>query len=178
MVALWQCVGYVHGVMNTDNMSILGLTIDYGPYRFMEYFNKRLVSNHSDSEARYCYENQPSTCKWNLLRLSEALDPLLSKDWSHDYVSTHFDELYSRTYLGTMARKLGFITTATPEKDTLEQLEFDLIESLLTVMQETSADFTNTFRSLAHISRDPANIDGDKKVLDLIVNEYCAPPEH
>ncbi len=56
MVALWQGVGYVHGVMNTDNMSILGITIDYGPFGFMEYFNPRLVSNHSDSEARYRYE--------------------------------------------------------------------------------------------------------------------------
>ena len=57
MVALWQCVGYVHGVMNTDNMSILGLTIDYGPFGFMEHYNPRLVSNHSDDQARYCYEN-------------------------------------------------------------------------------------------------------------------------
>ena len=93
-------------------MSILGLTIDYGPYGFMEYFNPRLVSNHSDSEARYCYENQPATGKWNLLRLSEALDPLLPKHFSTNYVNNHFDELYSKTYLGTMARKLGFITPA------------------------------------------------------------------
>lgn len=56
MVALWQCVGYVHGVMNTDNMSILGITIDYGPFAFMEYFNPLLVSNYSDNEARYRYE--------------------------------------------------------------------------------------------------------------------------
>jgi uncharacterized protein YdiU (UPF0061 family) len=56
MVALWQCVGYVHGVMNTDNMSILGITIDYGPFAFMGYFNPRLVSNYSDNEARYRYE--------------------------------------------------------------------------------------------------------------------------
>ena len=57
MVALWHCYGYVHGVMNTDNMSILGLTIDYGPFGFMEHFSKRLVSNQSDTEARYCFEN-------------------------------------------------------------------------------------------------------------------------
>jgi uncharacterized protein YdiU (UPF0061 family) len=69
-----------------------------------------------------------------------------------------------------MARKLGFITPAEPNKDTLEQYEYDLIESLFTVMQETSADFTNTFRSLAHICRDPAFTEGDKRVLDLIVN--------
>ena len=96
--------------MNTDNMSILGLTIDYGPFGFMEYYNPKLVSNQSDSEARYCYENQPKTCKWNLLRLAEALDPLLPLEWSANYVNSHYDELYSATYLGTMARKLGFIT--------------------------------------------------------------------
>ncbi len=77
MVALWQSVGYVHGVMNTDNMSILGLTIDYGPFGFMEHYNPRLVSNHSDDQARYCYEEQPSVAKWNLRRLAGALDPIL-----------------------------------------------------------------------------------------------------
>jgi uncharacterized protein YdiU (UPF0061 family) len=127
MVAQWQCVGYVHGVMNTDNMSILGLTIDYGPYGFMEYYNPRLVSNHSDNEARYCYENQPKTAKWNLMRLSEALDPLLSIEWSTNYVNSHFDEEYSSVYLGIMARKLGFITPKNPEKDSLETHEYEII---------------------------------------------------
>ena len=155
MVALWQCVGYVHGVMNTDNMSILGITIDYGPFRFMEHFDPRMVSNHSDNEARYRYEEQPKTCKWNLMRLSEALDPLLPIEWSSNYVNSHFDELYSQTYLSQMALKLGFTTAATSEeKQGLEDYEFDLIQSLFTVMQETSADFTNTFRSLSLLSRD------------------------
>lgn len=67
----------MHGVLNTDNMSALGLTIDYGPYGFMEHFNPEFVPNYSDKEGRYSYKNQPSICKWNLLRLAEALHPLL-----------------------------------------------------------------------------------------------------
>jgi serine/tyrosine/threonine adenylyltransferase len=151
--------------MNTDNMSIMGLTIDYGPFGFMEYFNPRLVSNHSDNEARYRYEEQPKTCKWNLMRLSEALDPLLPIEWSSNFLNTHFDELYSQTYLGQMALKLGFVTTATSsDKDSLDDHEFDLIQSLFVVMQETSADFTNTFRTLSLLSRDPS----DKETLKTV----------
>jgi serine/tyrosine/threonine adenylyltransferase len=178
MVALWQSVGYVHGVMNTDNMSILGLTIDYGPFGFMEYYNPRLVSNHSDSEARYCYENQPKTGKWNLLRLAEAFDPLLPLDWSQGYVDSHFDEQFSAVYLGTMARKLGFITSANPHKETLDTEEYELIQSFFKVLEETSADFTNTFRILSQISRDLKDTEGDHRVIDIIVNKFCAPVEH
>lgn len=76
-VALWQCYGFCHGVLNTDNMSILGLTIDYGPFGFMEYFDKKHICNHSDQEGRYCYQNQPKMCKWNLMRLSAALNVVL-----------------------------------------------------------------------------------------------------
>lgn len=72
LVAQWQCAGFVHGVLNTDNMSILGLTIDYGPFQFMEYFDKELVGNSSDHTGRYCYENQPEMCKWNCVKLLES----------------------------------------------------------------------------------------------------------
>mmetsp|Transcript_32089 Transcript_32089/g.31399 ORF Transcript_32089/g.31399 Transcript_32089/m.31399 type:complete len:152 (+) Transcript_32089:593-1048(+) len=78
LVALWQCFGFCHGVLNTDNMSILNLTIDFGPYQFMEYFNPGQISNHSDSDGRYSYENQPQSCKWNLIKLAEALDPFVN----------------------------------------------------------------------------------------------------
>jgi len=147
MVALWQCVGYVHGVMNTDNMSILGLTIDYGPFGFMEYYNPRLVSNHSDDQARYCYENQPSVCKWNLKRLAEALDPLLPLEESSQYIDTNYDELYSSEYLSQMGKKLGFFSDDIPSIDTLTETQFKVIESLFKVMEQTSVDFTNAFRA-------------------------------
>ena len=74
MVVQWQCCGFVHGVMNTDNMSILGLTIDYGAFGFMEYFDKNYTSNTSDKESRYSYQNQPQVVKWNLTKLAQMLD--------------------------------------------------------------------------------------------------------
>jgi uncharacterized protein YdiU (UPF0061 family) len=99
------------------------------------------------------------------MRLSEALDPLLPIEWSSNFLNTHFDELFSQTYLGQMALKLGFVTSATSsDKDSLDDHEFDLIQSLFVVMQETSADFTNTFRSLSLVSRDPS----DKETLKTV----------
>jgi uncharacterized protein YdiU (UPF0061 family) len=127
MVALWQSVGYVHGVMNTDNMSVLGITIDYGPFGFMEYFDPRMVSNHSDKEGRYAYENQPSVCKFNLMRFAEALDPFLPLEWSSNYLNSRYDEIYSGFYLTLMARKLGLITKSNPNKESLDDNEFKLI---------------------------------------------------
>jgi uncharacterized protein YdiU (UPF0061 family) len=82
MVALWQCYGFCHGVLNTDNMSILGLTIDYGPFGFMEYFDKKHICNHSDQHGLYMYANQPQICKSNLGRLAEALVTVLPKEES------------------------------------------------------------------------------------------------
>ncbi|TNV81379.1 hypothetical protein FGO68_gene17630 [Halteria grandinella] len=173
MVAHWQCVGYVHGVMNTDNMSILGLTIDYGPFGFMEYFNPRLVSNHSDQEARYCYENQPKTCKYNLKRLAEALDPVVPLAWSMEYIDKKYDEMYSAEYLDMMARKLGFKIQG-QVKSELSDAEFELISSLMGhVMPETATDFTNTFRILSKVTKE-GPLD---EVLDKLVS-YSAPIEH
>ena len=169
MVAQWQCLGYVHGVMNTDNMSILGLTIDYGPFGFMEYFNPRMVSNHSDNEGRYAYENQPAVCKFNLLRLAEALDPLLPVEWSANYANTQFDQIYSEAYLNTMARKLGFITSDQEDRERLEEQVFEVIKSLFKVLEECSTDFTNTFRFLQLISKEVLMTEGDKKVIELLV---------
>ena len=75
LVAHWQSLGFCHGVLNTDNMSILGLTIDYGPFAFMDYYNPKFVSNSSDHHGRYKYEAQPEICLWNLHKFAEALHP-------------------------------------------------------------------------------------------------------
>jgi serine/tyrosine/threonine adenylyltransferase len=89
MVARWQLVGFCHGVLNTDNMSILGLTIDYGPFGFMEHYDPDLICNHSDLEnGRYRYKAQPEICLWNLNKLAEALSLIVvidSKQASHLY---------------------------------------------------------------------------------------------
>jgi len=80
MVAEWQCVGFTHGVMNTDNMSILGLTIDYGPFGFLDSYNPDFISNATDQEGRYSFKNQPFICKWNLEKLYEVFSILLEKN--------------------------------------------------------------------------------------------------
>ena len=78
-VAYWQCCGFCHGVLNTDNMSILGLTIDYGPYGFMEHFDPKHICNHSDNKGRYRYEAQPEICEENLMMLADAIDPIIPR---------------------------------------------------------------------------------------------------
>jgi uncharacterized protein YdiU (UPF0061 family) len=80
LVALWQCVGFCHGVLNTDNMSIVGVTIDYGPYGFLDRYDPSHICNRSDDRGRYAYDQQPSICKWNLKKLSEALLPSLTSE--------------------------------------------------------------------------------------------------
>ena len=134
-------------------MSALGLTIDFGPYGFIEHFNPKFIPNHSDKEGRYSYENQPSICKWNLMKLAEALDPLLPFDKSSEFVKKNFDEFYSSKYLDIMAKKLGFILKDNKTKTQLSDDEFSCIEKVFTTMTDTYSDFTNTFRALSLISK-------------------------
>ena len=108
LVAKWQLVGFCHGVLNTDNMSILGLTIDYGPFGFMEHFDPNHVCNHSDLESgRYRYKAQPEICLWNLVKLAEALDPLVDLSWSKHRGEVLFWEVYRREYDNLLDKKLG-----------------------------------------------------------------------
>ena len=83
-------------------MSILGLTIDYGPYAFMEHFKPDFICNYSDNDGRYSYENQPAMVKWNLMKLAEALDPYIEEKESKNYVEMEFDTLFTATYLSVM----------------------------------------------------------------------------
>lgn len=139
LVAKWQACGFVHGVLNTDNMSIMGLTIDYGPFGFMEYFDQDYVPNGSDNSGRYSYRKQHVMCKWNLNKLAEAFHPLLPIT-SASTVLDHFDEIYDETYLNLMRSKLGLLVHK--HDDSL------LISNLLETMQTTRADFTEVFRAL------------------------------
>lgn len=88
LAAKWQCCGFCHGVLNTDNMSILSLTIDYGPFGWMEHFDPDYVCNHSDNDrGRYRYKAQPEICKWNLYKLCEALDPYVDLVTSQNFIN-------------------------------------------------------------------------------------------
>nr|XP_055184434.1 protein adenylyltransferase SelO, mitochondrial isoform X2 [Nyctereutes procyonoides] len=109
MVAEWQCVGFCHGVLNTDNMSIVGLTIDYGPFGFLDRYDPDHVCNASDNAGRYTYSKQPEVCKWNLQKLLEALEPELPRELGEAILAEEFDSEFHRHYLQKMRRKLGLV---------------------------------------------------------------------
>lgn len=170
LVAQWQCVGFCHGVLNTDNMSILGLTLDYGPYGFMDRFDPDFICNASDNSGRYSYQAQPAVCRWNLVKLAEALAPELPPDRAEAVLDEYLD-LYNRFYLGNMRKKLGLLKKEEPEDEIL-------ITELLQTMHNTGADFTNTFRSLSLIScpteeNSEGEEDSVKKATDFLI-EQCA----
>ncbi|KAF7698966.1 selenoprotein O1, partial [Silurus meridionalis] len=144
LVAQWQCVGFCHGVLNTDNMSILGLTLDYGPFGFMDRFDPEFICNASDNSGRYSYQAQPEICRWNLARLAEALNPNLPPDRAQA-VLEEYTPLFNTFYLSNMRRKLGLLRKEEPEDEIL-------ITSLMQTMHNTGADFTSTFRCLSQIS--------------------------
>ena len=146
LIARWQHVGFIHGVMNTDNMSVAGETIDYGPCAFMDTYHPGTVYSSIDTAGRYAYGNQPRVAFWNLTRLAEALLPLLDDDADAAMASAHaaldqFAAVFKSAYLDGMRRKLGL---AVPQEDDLA-----LVQDLLDRMAENHADFTLTFRRLA-----------------------------
>ncbi|KAM5250604.1 protein adenylyltransferase SelO, mitochondrial [Hipposideros larvatus] len=141
-VAEWQCVGFCHGVLNTDNMSVVGLTIDYGPFGFLDRYDPDHVCNASDNAGRYAYSKQPEVCKWNLQKLAEALEPELPLELAEAILAEDYDAEFRRHYLHKMRRKLGLIQAACEE-------DAALVAQLLETMQQTGADFTNTFYLLS-----------------------------
>ena len=149
LVAHWQGVGFVHGVMNTDNTNISGETIDYGPCAFLDTYSAGKVFSSIDRMGRYAFANQPGIAQWNLAMLAQCLMPLMDSDdnkalelaqASIDTYSARFKEYY----LGTMRKKLGLQTVVAEDGD--------LIKGLLSAMESGSADFTTTFRALASVA--------------------------
>ncbi|UOQ95723.1 YdiU family protein [Halobacillus shinanisalinarum] len=145
LIAKWQLVGFIHGVMNTDNMTISGETIDYGPCAFMDEYNPATVFSSIDVQGRYAYQNQPPIGQWNLARFAEALLPLFHEDQDHavelaEEALAKFEKLYHSYWLKGMRRKLGIQNE--------EEQDEPLIEDLLGIMENYRADFTNTFRAL------------------------------
>ncbi|KAK9504224.1 hypothetical protein O3M35_010606 [Rhynocoris fuscipes] len=140
LVVAWQAIGFTHGVMNTDNISIAGVTIDYGPYGFMEAYDPLYVPNHSDSQARYCYGNQIKIMLYNLLMLIQALTPLIRRDQIEEVArlmkkeSQYIEEKLQETF----SKKLGLTENSTK-----------LVEILINIFEETKADFVMTFRNIS-----------------------------
>ena len=107
LVAEWQSVGWVHGVLNTDNMSILGLTIDYGPFGFLDRYDPDHIFNGSDTAGRYTYRNQIDICEWNCVKLAEALSPVIDLNNLKDFVKNNFKSEFQRVYMEKMRKKVG-----------------------------------------------------------------------
>ena len=146
LVASWMTVGFIHGVMNTDNMAISGETIDYGPCAFMDAYDPATVFSSIDVNGRYAYGNQPAILTWNLTRLAETLIPLVNKDKDESIkllteVLQLIKPVYTNYWLSLMRSKIGL------SKE--EQNDIELITNLLEIMEEEKADFTNSFRLLS-----------------------------
>lgn len=157
LIAQWQQLGFIHGVMNTDNMLLCGETIDYGPCAFMDNFDPATVYSSIDTGGRYAYRNQPGIAQWNLSWLAQALLPLLDEDEAVALAAARkalgdFVGLYQTAYERLMLKKLGLATVNDSNKT--------LLADLLQAMTDTGADYTLTFRRLAEIA-DTAALEGD-----------------
>ena len=142
MIAQWQSVGFAHGVMNTDNMSILGETFDYGPFGFLDDYNEGFICNHSDHSGRYAFNAQPGVALWNLNALAQALSSLIDETQIKDALEGYRPSLVGH-YSTLMRNKLGLQTTHDKDQQ--------LVAELLQLMQSSAADFTNTFRQLGTV---------------------------
>lgn len=145
LIADWQSVGFCHGVLNTDNMSLLGLTLDYGPYGFMDMFQLGHVCNHSDSEGRYAWNRQPSVGLWNLYRLGIALRSLVTDHQALQDILKTYEAFFNDAFHERMALKLGFSSWKHDDEA--------LLDDLLRLMHTNHADFTLSFRLLADAVR-------------------------
>ncbi|MES2128161.1 MAG: YdiU family protein [Pseudomonadota bacterium] len=157
LVAQWQAVGFMHGVLNTDNMSILGLTLDYGPFGFMEAFDSQHICNHTDEQGRYSYANQPQIGHWNCYALGQALLPLIGTvEDAQEALGVYQDEFAAKID-ALLHAKLGLATK--------EDEDRALFDATFTLMHNNHVDFTQFFRKLGQLETDGA----DAAVRDLFI---------
>ncbi|MDO9057287.1 MAG: YdiU family protein [Sulfuricurvum sp.] len=149
LIAHWQSVGFNHGVMNTDNMSAIGLTIDYGPFAFLDTFESGYICNHTDTQGRYSYDNQPRIGYWNLERLAHALSPLIHEEKLKNELD-HYGEYFTEHLMELLRAKLGL--------ESAHENDSELLRSLFSVMENGRIDMTPFFRTLSRY-------DGNKEAL-------------
>lgn len=146
LVVEWMRVGFVHGVMNTDNMSIIGLTIDYGPYGWMDNFDPGWTPNTTDArEHRYCLAQQPTIARWNLERLAEALSPVAPSRSTLDEGLAQFDAMFQTGIVKMLAAKFGLLEW--------QHEDAELVETVFELMQRAEVDMTEFFRALAEVKQ-------------------------
>ena len=164
LMAKWQAVGWAHGVMNTDNMSILGITIDYGPFGFVDNYHADFIPNHSDHTGRYALDQQPSIGLWNLYALAQSLEPLIPVAQSAKILEKYQPKLIAE-YAKLMRAKLGFFTE--------DEEDLYLVRDILDLLEKNSVDYTIFFRKLSQNE----NLRGlflDREVFDSWNNRYKA----
>ncbi|MDM0111058.1 YdiU family protein [Variovorax sp. J22R133] len=142
LMAQWQAVGFCHGVMNTDNMSILGLTIDYGPFQFLDGFDPRHICNHSDNSGRYAYNQQPNVAYWNLFCLAQALLPLIGDADVARAALESYKTVFPNAFEAQMRAKMGLSTADAGDRP--------LVEQLLKLLAAEKVDWTIFWRRLSH----------------------------
>ena len=153
LMAHWMAVGFMHGVMNTDNMSILGLTLDYGPFGFMEAFDAGHICNHSDHQGRYTYRNQPHIGQWNVECLAEAFLPLIKRpQLVQEAIEETYGEAFATTFERLMRAKLGLFASLADDES--------FIGETFGFLQQHRPDFTLFFRTLSKL---PAAVDPEKQ---------------
>jgi uncharacterized protein YdiU (UPF0061 family) len=160
MIAQWQAVGFMHGVMNTDNMSILGLTLDYGPFGFMEAFDPGHICNHTDQRGRYSYGNQPQVGHWNCYALGQALLPLIGSVEDTEAALEVYQPEFSRKLEELLHAKLGLATA--------EDGDRTLFDDMFTLMAANHVDFTQFYRRLADLQLEQP--EHDAPVRDLFID--------
>ncbi len=161
LVAQWQAVGFMHGVLNTDNMSILGQTLDYGPYGFMEAYDPAHICNHTDRQGRYAYRMQPRIVEWNCFALGQALLPLIGEVDDAYHALAVFKTAYADKMAALWRAKLG-LNSAQAEDGTL-------VEQLLDILAASHVDFPSFFRRLSRLSS-AAGAAGDAELRDLFID--------
>jgi len=169
LMAKWQAAGFSHGVMNTDNMSILGLTIDYGPFGFMDAYEAGFICNHSDEWGRYAFDRQPTIALWNCYALAEALGDLLELQPAREALET-FEPIFQKTYLAELRSKLG--VRSAEDDDAM------LLGDLHQAMERAGADYTLTWRTLSTVTQENegtfASQFGDRALIAPWLERYRA----
>ncbi|MBC7860910.1 MAG: YdiU family protein [Burkholderiaceae bacterium] len=161
LMAQWQAVGFMHGVMNTDNMSILGLTLDYGPFGFMEAFNPQHICNHTDQQGRYSYAMQPEVGQWNCYALGQALLPLIGEVEAVQQALQVYRGAFAGKFDELLHQKLGLTTKQDGDRA--------LFDAMFALMQANRVDFTQFFRRLGDLPRDPG-LPGGEALRDQFID--------
>ncbi|WP_038890551.1 protein adenylyltransferase SelO, partial [Vibrio campbellii] len=160
MIAYWQAYGFAHGVMNTDNMSILGQTFDYGPFGFLDDYDPNYICNHSDYQGRYAFEQQPRIALWNLSALAHSLSPLVQRE-DLEVALGKFEVRLSQKFSELMRAKLGLHTKVDEDGR--------LFEAMFELLNQNKADYTRFFRELSNL-----DVKSPQAVIDLFIDREAA----